>query len=394
MCYVHEIVNRRELVNMSSSRGPALERSILESARQVFTNIDWLHAESTTALVPTSSDHRADAIFQIGTAAKSRARLYVHAKSDMRPGAFASWARQRVAPPSKEPAISILATPFVSPRLADLCRQEGWGWVDLAGNCRVDLPGLLHIERTGIPSIHRQPARGANLGTAAAARVLRVLLSPGHAGRTWKQRDLQTNTCWHLPGDQPVSLGLVNKVVGHLRDEGFIDAPDDQSGVRLRDPHGLLTAWSEAYRFDRHERRSYFTLLKGADLREALYRLGTEAGNMAAYAGFSAAERQAPHVRQPKTWLYLDAQFLDAFARHAQAKDVDSGENIVVLIPDDSGVFLSFEADSYIGEGVLGCTDPVQTYVDLIHSGGRGEEAAQALLEQKILPAWTSVVRP
>ena len=65
-----------------------------------------------------------------------------------------------------------------------------------------------------------------------------------------------------------------------------------------------------------------------------------------------------------------------------------------MLIPDDSGVFLSFEADSYVGERVLGCTDPVQTYVDLIHSGGRGEEAAQALLEQKLLPAWTSAVRP
>jgi hypothetical protein len=115
---------------------------------------------------------------------------------------------------------------------------------------------------------------------------------------------------------------------------------------------------------------------------------------MVVYAAFSAAERQAPHVRQPKTWLYVNAQFLDAFVRNAEAKAVDSGENIVVLIPDDSGVFLSFEADSYVGEQTLVCTDPVQTYVDLIHSGGRGEEAAQALLEQKIMPAWKAVVRP
>jgi hypothetical protein len=189
---------------------------------------------------------------------------------------------------------------------------------------------------------------------------------------------------------------LVNKVVQYLRDEGFVEEAeaDDESGIRVRDPRGLLTAWSKAYRFDRHERRSYFTLLKGAALREALYRLGGEAGNMAAYAAFSAAERQAPHVRQPRTWLYVDAQFLDAFARNAQAKEVDSGENIVVLIPDDSGVFLPFEADSYVGERTLACTDPVQTYVDLVHCGGRGEEAAQALLDQKILPAWKSAARP
>ncbi len=214
------------------------------------------------------------------------------------------------------------------------------------------------------------------------------------AGKIWKQRDLQTRTCWQLRGDRAVSLGLVNKVVRHLRDEGFIENLDDQSGIRVRDPRGLLTAWSEAYRFDRHERRSYFTLLKGAALRAAFYGLSMEAGNMAAYAAFSAAERQAPHVRQTKTWLYVGGQFLDAFVRHAQAKEVDSGENIAVLIPADSGVFLSFEADSNVGEQVLGCTDPVQTYVDLIHAGGRGEEAAQALAAQKILPAWQAVARP
>jgi hypothetical protein len=77
-----------------------------------------------------------------------------------------------------------------------------------------------------------------------------------------------------------------------------------------------------------------------------------------------------------------------------QAKEVDSGENLVVLIPDDSGVFLSFDADSHIDEPTLGCTDPVQTYVDLIHCGGRGEEAAHALLDQKILPAWKAFARP
>jgi hypothetical protein len=383
-------------MNVALPAGPALERALLGAARRLFADIDWPRGEWSVSFARAPVASAADVIVQIGTADRLRARLYLHAKSDVRPGAFAAWAHQRQPPPSKDPAISVLATPFVSPRLAQLCQEAGWGWVDLAGNCKIDLPGLLHIERAGIPPVHRQPSREANLGTAAAARVLRALLSPAHAGRIWKQRALQTDTCWQLPGDHPVSLGLVNKVVQYLRDEGFVKEAevDDESGIRVGDPRGLLTAWSKAYRFDRHERRSYFTLLKGAALREALYRLGGEAGNMAAYAAFSAAERQAPHVRQPKTWLYVDAQFLDVFARNAQAKEVDSGENIVVLIPDDSGVFLPFEADSYFGERMLVCTDPVQTYVDLVHCGGRGEEAAQALLDQKILPAWKSAARP
>ena len=164
-------------------------------------------------------------------------------------------------------------------------------------------------------------------------------------------------------------------------------------GLRVRDPGGLLAAWSKAYRFERHERRSYFTLLKGTALHEALYQVELEAGGMAAYAAFSAAERQAPHVRQPKTWLYVGAAFLDSLVQHAQTKEVDTGENLVVLIPDDSGVFASFEADTYVGEQRMHCTDPVQTYVDLMHCGGRGEEAAKAVLEQRVLPPWKALAR-
>ncbi len=41
-----------------------------------------------------------------------------------------------------------------------------------------------------------------------------------------------------------------------------------------------------------------------------------------------------------------------------------------------------------MGEQRLSCTNPVQTYVDLFHCGGRGEEAAEALLEQNLKRAW------
>ena len=181
----------------------------------------------------------------------------------------------------------------------------------------------------------------------------------------------------------------MNKVLRHLRDEGYL-ADAEGGGARLREPLGLLRAWNDAYRFDRHERCAYFTLLKRPQLDAALDRTGLAAGGMAAYAAFSAAERQAPRVRQPRTWLYVAAESIDALVEHTQAKEVDSGENLVVLIPDDPGVFLSWEADTYIDDSSLGCTDPVQTYVDLAHCGGRGEEAAEAMLEQRILPAWRS----
>jgi hypothetical protein len=56
-----------------------------------------------------------------------------------------------------------------------------------------------------------------------------ALLVPEHAGMRWTQREMQIHC-------QPnVSIGLVNKVVRHLRDEAFIEeAPD--GGFRLREP--------------------------------------------------------------------------------------------------------------------------------------------------------------
>lgn len=183
-----------------------------------------------------------------------------------------------------------------------------------------------------------------------------------------------------------VSLGLVNKMVRHLRDEAFIDTGED-GGFRLRDPLKLLFAWRDAYRFDRHERRGYFTLSQGKKLRDALARLDVRTGGFAAYAAFSAADLQAPHVRQPKTWIYVREQDISLFEELVEAKGVDSGENLVVLIADDDGVFYLGDGGT-IGDNRMRCTNVVQTYVDLCRCGGRGEEAAEALLNQRLKPEW------
>jgi hypothetical protein len=98
--------------------------------------------------------------------------------------------------------------------------------------------------------MHKLPKAGANLSTPQAARILRALLATDNAGRRWTQRDLQ----FHV---QPsVSIGLINKVIRHLQDEAFLERNSD-GGFKLRAPLELLTAWRDAHRFDRHQRRSY-----------------------------------------------------------------------------------------------------------------------------------------
>jgi hypothetical protein len=90
-------------------------------------------------------------------------------------------------------------------------------------------------------------------------------------------------------------------------------------------------------------------------------------------------------VRQNKTWLYVNDAALDDFEVMVKAKRVDSGANVIVLIPEDDGVFYE---NRFRQRRSLGRTNPVQTWLDLMSVGGRGEEAAEALMEQCLKPSW------
>ena len=79
--------------------------------------------------------------------------------------------------------------------------------------------------------------------------TLRALLAPEHAQTRWTQRWLQEHTVPVFPGtDRPllnehaVSLGLVNKVVRHLRDDGDLEE-DAQGRLWVPDPESLFNAY-------------------------------------------------------------------------------------------------------------------------------------------------------
>lgn len=276
--------------------------------------------------------------------------------------------------------IPVLAAPRISPRMAELCEEHGWGWFDLAGNCKISVPNMLHIERQGHAPVKIDAPVEINLGTVEASRVVRALLTNKDLKRNWTQRNLR-DAC-----SPSVSLGLVNKVVRYLKDQAYLGDVENGRGIRLRDPLGLLREWSQNYRFSQHARHEYFTLLKPAVLRQKLVDQFSGNNRQFALAVFSAASEQAGHVRgELKLWLYIDEKLRGDFMQIAQAENVNSGANLVVMVPEDPGVFTKGCKIDYDGMPV---THPIQTYVDLKQAGGRGEEAAEALLEQKIKPAW------
>jgi hypothetical protein len=369
-------------VNVGRADEASLERALQGALEQLLSQAAWLQK---WRVEPGRSawDLAAAGPLPHGR----RGVLCVECKgANFQPSQFASLVERPCSAGKNTVFARVLAMPGVSPRMAALCQQHGWSWYDLAGNCRLEIPGVLLIERSGREPVKLQSRIGANLGTPEAARVVRALLAPENAGKRWTQREMVGHFADLAPTVPAPSLALVNKVVQHLRDQAFVE-PLPNRGFSVRDFAGLLQAWRQAYRFDRHLRRSYFSLLQGKALQERLRSLDPEGVGRVAYAAFSAADFQAPAVRQPRAWLYVNADVETEFASKTEAKVVDSGENIVVLIPDDAGVFYRAEA----GGSRVPCTNAVQTYIDLVKAGGRGEEAAEAIFEQRLKPAWAAV---
>lgn len=380
MGYIHEYVNKANNVNIEGLSGPALEKALALELETRLAAIPWLRGWKVQ-LNSESTDRGYDILATIPLPSGGKAALCVECKKEMRPSAFKMLADRPFHPPGQpNVVVPVLALPWVSPGMAEICQAHKWSWFDLAGNYFLDIPDLLQLSHTGNAPTHPPPRPSANLSTAEAARIMRALLSAQPIGKLWTQRELR-EAC------QPeVSIGLVNKVVRHLREEDWLTL-GESDGFQVRDPLKLLLAWRDAYRFRRHTRMGYFTLMQGKALQSALALLGAKTADGLAYAAFSAAEIQAPFVRQPKTWLYVRHENLPILEKAIDAKTVDSGENVVVLVPEDDGVFYQGDGLEKLGNR-LGCTHIIQTYVDLCHVGGRGQEAADALLDQRIKPEW------
>ena len=99
-------------------------------------------------------------------------------------------------------------------------------------------------------------------------------------------------------------------------------------------------------------------------------------------AVFSSAARHAPMVRYQRAMAYVPTD-LEKLAKRLELKSVTSGANVSLIVPYDEGVLYGAEI-----KGDAKITSPVQTYLDLRHIEGRGEEAAEFLKQQIIEPTW------
>jgi hypothetical protein len=272
----------------------------------------------------------------------------------------------------------LLCCPYISPRVAEICRTAGVNYLDKAGNCRI-VAGGLHVEIAGRPNSVPDTRPLANPFSPKGSSIVRVLLE--HPDRSWQVQELGR--------EARVSLGLVSKSKQALVDEGFVRM--DARRVHLQDPEGLLRAWQAAYRPD-VEPLDLYVMDELPKAERVLADRCAAADVKYALAGFSAAWLLAPMVRVQRTTMLIEGSVDAAQTRELiaaiGAKHVDSGANLTLWFARDPSML-------YGGRTIEGrpVTSPIQTYLDCVGKAGRGEEAAQAVFEQLIQPSFAKVRR-
>lgn len=259
--------------------------------------------------------------------------------------------------------IPLLVVPYMWDVGRRLCEEAGIAWMDLSGNARIHSPGL-RITVEGRPNQYSRPGRQRNLFAPKASRIARALLSDPGLRRS--QRDLVEIT--------GLTKGYVSKVVARL-EEAELVVRDEDGGVFPRDPDLLLSAWSEAYEFRRHEIhkghlptrspqetvRQCAAVLERCELRYAVTGLSAAW----TYSQFAAFRLSTLFVhRWPDPGILSELGF----------RETGSGANVWMVVANDPGVFDGREKR----EGIW-FVSPLQAYLDLKGHPERSEEAAEEL---------------
>ena len=353
-------------------KGQALQRAALDRLAAALREVPFLD-DADVKRESTRGDSRVDFALGIRGAATDH-RLVCQVKSSGQP---------RIA---REACLNLLdytrsdrrdypvfIAPYISPEASSICEGYGVGYADLAGNCRLAFDQL-YIRREGYPNAGVQKRDLRSLYSPKAERVLRVLLASGK--RDWRMQQ--------LADEAGVSLGQAANVKKLLADREWIST--GTGGLRLRSldeaVSPLLKEWAANYRSSRNSQADFYSLKAIPRTEAELVEVGRKLKIRFAFTGFSGAARLAPAVRYQRVTAYA-AGDAEALAAGLNLKRVTSGANLTLIAPYDAGVF--YGSCDVEGAPIV---SPVQLWLDLGQTKGRGEEAAAAILEEVIKPKW------
>ncbi len=267
-------------------------------------------------------------------------------------------------------AYGLVVAPFLTPMSTRICRQEGVGYLDVSGNCRLNFD-FVFISKTGriVPTSKKKNFR--SWYSPRVERVLRVLfLQPQHLWTTW---DLAMEA-FVTPGQ---ALGVKNQLSKSQWLEEF------KEGFRLSRPDLLLDDWSENYLPGRSVERVFSSSKSVVEIETMLASVCQEQVIPYALMGFSAAMRFDPLLQYNRVSAYA-ASDLSKIISALDLTETKGKGNVSLWVPYDEGVLRGAELFEHVK-----VTSPIQTFLDLISLEGRGEKAANNIWENFIKPKWT-----
>ena len=265
----------------------------------------------------------------------------------------------------------LLCAPYISPRAAEMCREQSVSYLDGGGNCWIVAPGLfVHIAgRPNRPTV----SKAVDPFSRKSSRIVRALLT--HPQKGWQVQQLAQQA--------DVSLGLVSKAKTALVEDAYLEERDRL--LFVRDGVKLLQGWSAEYR-PQVKRVQLFAIPRPNEIEKRLAEWCRT--NKATYAltQLAAAWRYSPMVRYDKSVAYIDRKLetdnkLKSLLEHLDAREVETGANCILWITDDPAVF----TDSKEFDGVK-VVSPLQLYLDLMALSGRGKDAAEEVFERDLRP--------
>ena len=263
----------------------------------------------------------------------------------------------------------LLMAPYISPQTAELLKKNGYSYMDLSGNCYIAVE-TIYVSVEGKPNLYKEHEYDRNFFSkkaSVASAILRTMLNDPYTPMRLKTIAEKTGK----------SIGAVYNVKTYLEDHGWAEMTE--GGLSLCNTDEMLKAWAQEYRKIPNRFISVYSFDDIFKLEEKVQQWNTR-HYKAVLGFFSAAARYAPVVRYNKIHVYMPQEAVNHFMTDLQLKEVPRGENMRILIPYDETIcmFSKRKDNSLI-------TSPVQTVLDLLSGIGRGEEAAEAIMNKEII---------
>lgn len=348
---------------------PRIEQEGREVLCQLLNEVPGI---SDVEVVPGQSHDFSDYVFRLHFTEGFTQKLFVEIKSRGERRFVEAFMGQMAG--HAKPCECVLIAPYLSEQSCALLKEQGYGYMDLSGNCHIAIKSI-YIHISGQPNQYVQPKKGGNYfdrSSVAASKVLRTMLND--PDKVWLVKELTKAS--------DTSLGTVSNVKRFLLDNAWVEEVKPSAaraaGFRLRNIEELVKAWAKEYGKHAGDVREYYMLDSVPEFESNVANWCEKHGGAVYLGGFSAAARYAPTVRYNRAEVYVDYQDLSEFLKDMELKEVSSGGNVHVMLPTDA-VEMMYTREIN-GASV---TSPIQTILDLMARPGRGEEAADAIIQKE-----------